>query len=128
MVRPQFTDRAKGKDGRKYLVSTIQFGKSEASEIWETAVFDWAGFFTPSENQRYTMWTVDAVLARAAHADALQRVKTEPADSWMMASDVIEKERETAIGSFQQEESVRYYEQFQRDFGGQGLTDDDGDS
>ena len=73
MFKPQMAKRVRGKDGKKYLVSTMRYRKTDAGELWETAVFDGGGFFTPAKNQRHSMWQLFLDAAEAAHADLVKR-------------------------------------------------------
>jgi hypothetical protein len=115
MVRPQFTDRVKGRDGKKYLISTIRYQQTEIGEIWETAVFDSRGFFTSAETQRYSTWMFDSVMAQASHVDVVRRVKNEAADVWMMPGDLIEKVRESTVKNFHIANARQYYEALEKE-------------
>ena len=110
MVKPQITERIRGKGGKKYLVSTIRYQQTEIGELWETAVFDSRGFFTSAETQRYSMWVFDPHMAEAAHADVVRRVKNESPDQWMMPPDLIEKVRESAVKNFHIANARKFYE------------------
>ena len=109
-MNPQMTKRVRGKDGKKYLISTMQYRKTDAGELWETAVFEGGGFVTPAKKQRYSAWMVFPEGAPAAQADLERRVQNELPEVWAMTSEFIEEVRESAAQMFLSREALHDYE------------------
>jgi hypothetical protein len=111
------TDRVRGKDGKKYLVSTMRYRQTKYGEIWETAIFSGGGFFTSERTQRYSMWMFGPSSAQAAHADAVSKVKADQPQTWIMESAFIEKVRDSATVTFEISNSrARLKEEFPEEF------------
>lgn len=100
-MKPQVTENVTGPNGRRYLVSTIRYDKRGNAELWETAVFEGAGFTTSEQDQRYSMWSFNPQMAEATHRDLVDRVRREPAKSWALAHEFIKTIRMSAVASFQ---------------------------
>lgn len=101
-MKPQFTCRVQGQDGKVYLVSTVRYRKSQWSEIWETAIFEGSGFLTLGRKQRFSDWAFDLEMAHTQYDETVAMVTTQPVRYWVMSSEEIKKTRRKAIELFMQ--------------------------
>lgn len=101
-MKPQFTSRVQGPDGKVYLVSTVHHRKGEWAERWETAVFEGFGWMTLGRMQRYTVWAFDPEMAHTQYFDTVALVTGREVRHWLMSPESIKETRRSAIEVFKQ--------------------------